>query len=105
MKFLLFLVFFSLFSSANAAVCVKLVTGGTTDSIEPTSQPISECTDLVLFSKDEFTHTTVLISDAELGLITPSRVMTAFTFGFGTYAVFWFLGFKGRTARAAIKQI
>jgi hypothetical protein len=60
MKILLFVVLFSFFSSANAGICVKLVTGGRSGSLEPTSQSIADCTDLVLFSKDEYTQSTSL---------------------------------------------
>ena len=89
--------------NSNASYCLY-ETGNGNLRIDSTS--VESCpSGLILLSSTEYQSLVNLIADAELEAITPTKVMTAFTFGFGTYATFWFLGFKGRVARAAIKQI
>ena len=37
--------------------------------------------------------------------ITPESIASAFSWGFGTYMLFWFFGYKVRVARGAIRAI
>jgi hypothetical protein len=89
--------------NSNASYCLLESNDG---NLRIDSTSVELCpSGLILLSNAEYQSVVNLIADSELEVITPTKVMTAFTFGFGTYAMFWFLGFKGRTARAAIKQI
>lgn len=102
MKLLTILLLLLSFNS-NASYCLY-ETGNGNLRIESTS--VETCpSGLVLLSSTEHQSLLSLIADAELEPITPTKVMTAFTFGFGTYASFWFLGFKGRMARKAVKAV
>ena len=102
MKFLTILLLLLSFNS-NASYCLYELSNG---NLRVDSTSVESCpSGLILLSSTEHQSLVNLIADAELEPITAAKVMTAFTFGFSTYAMFWFLGFKGRTARAAIKQI
>jgi hypothetical protein len=57
MKILLFIVLSSFYVSANAATCVTTDING---FVIATNQIITDCTSLVLMSKDEFTLSTSL---------------------------------------------
>lgn len=89
--------------NSNASYCLLELNNG---NLRIDSTSVESCpSGLILLSSTEHQSLLSLISDAELEPITPTKVMTAFTFGFGTYASFWFLGFKGRTARKAVKAV
>jgi hypothetical protein len=89
--------------NSNASYCLYELSNG---NLRVDSTSVESCpSGLILLSSSEHQSLLDLISDSELEPITATKVMTAFTFGFGTYSMFWFLGFKGRTARAVIKQI
>lgn len=99
-------------TSANAAFCAS-TTGVTGSDGRPFSEfytdglpSLEECSDYVVLSAVEYA---VINGKAEqldsVEEITAENVAGAFAFGASTYAIFWFIGFKGRMARETIRAI
>ena len=118
-KFLSFLVLLVMpFFIQAQGQCVELFYVNPTDGVGRPYYAVY--TDVTVSADDCYTleSSLVIVNPAEFAVfnekvkqtlgfeqITATNVMSAFTFGFGTYATFWFLGFKGRTARRAIKEV
>lgn len=95
MKYLMVLLLLFSFNS-SAAICVSEFSD---TSIVTNQTPVGECQSYVLLTSEDYE---MMVVGTE---VTAAKIMTAFTFGFGTYASFWFLGFKARMARQALKLV
>jgi molybdopterin/thiamine biosynthesis adenylyltransferase len=78
------------------ALCVIV---DTTDNLKATNTSNEECQSYILVDSNEYNLMRVDYS------ITPLEIAEAFTWGFGTYVFFWFLGYCISTARLVIKRV
>lgn len=98
--------------NANAAFCTSL-TGVHTSDGRPISEyytdglpSMQDCNDFVILTAVE--HTIINEKAKQFDSVDGLSVeglTTAFSFGMSTYAIFWFVGYKGRLARQAIRSI
>jgi hypothetical protein len=91
-------VFLLLFSvNSNAAYCL-LETGNGNLRVDSTS--VESCTSgLVLLSKTDYELM------AQTNVITAIDIAESFTWGFGTYMSFWFMGYSIKSARMVIRKV
>ncbi|KGJ86861.1 hypothetical protein [Colwellia psychrerythraea] len=65
------------------------------------SSPVSvnDCSGYVLVDSNEY------LLMLQTYAITPLEIAQSFTWGFGTYISFWFMGYAIKNARKTIKQV
>lgn len=64
------------------------------------------CPDSVILTGVEYARLELLEEqNGDVTSITAISVMSAFTFGFGAYMTFWFVGFKIRLGREAVRLL
>ena len=67
---------------------------------------VENCSETVILSGLEYARLKTLEEQyGETFLITPEDIAISFTWGFGTYLTFWWIGFKVRTSRKLIKSL
>jgi hypothetical protein len=93
-KCFIFALLFLCFRS-NAAICVY-EHGNTT--IRDGSIPINQCADYVLLDINDYK----LMVDSQN--ITSTEIVSSFSWGFGTYIFFWWLGYVIKNARMVIRK-
>mgnify|MGYP005985270845 CR=1 FL=1 len=97
--------------NVNASFCTSLTGAHGTVDGRPVSQyftdglpSMQECNEYVILTAVEYTvinEKAKIVDSAEE--ITVASVSAAFSFGASTYSIFWFIGFKGRLAKQAIR--
>jgi len=109
---IIILLLFVFSTSVDAAYCTSQ-TGVIGSDGRPFSQfytdglPSMElCSDFILLTAVEYSiinEKAKMIDNVDS--LSVEGVTIAFSFGMSTYALFWFVGFKGRLARQAIRSI
>lgn len=111
---LILILFFLLFSElSNAASCytygystTNAQTGRVYQVYYDDNLNVDNCNEEVVLTAIEYARYKLLDEqNGDIEPITATNVMAAFTFGFSAYAMFWFVGFKGRLARQAIRSV
>ncbi len=77
------------------AVCVSV---DANDFLKGDLTPVESCTGYVLVDSNEYQLMLQTYS------ISPLEIAESFTWGFGTYISFWFLGYAVKNARQVIRK-
>lgn len=100
-------------SNANAAFCTSVTGNHGSLNVRPSSEyytdglpSMQECSDFVILTAVEYTVINEKAKQFDsVDALSVEGATAAFTFGMSTYAMFWFVGYKGRLARQAIRSI
>ena len=96
MKYIIILLLLFSFNS-NASYCLYELTNG---NLRVDSTSVETCpSGMILLSKSEYD---LMVST---NIITALEIAESFTWGFGTYITFWFLGFSVKSARMVIRKM
>jgi len=95
MKFLTILILLISFNS-SASYCLRELSNG---NLRVDSTSVDSCpSGMILLSKTEYD---LMVNS---NVITALEIAESFTWGFGTYISFWFLGYSIKTARMVIRK-
>ena len=95
MKFLTIFLLLLSFNS-NAAYCLKARSNG---NLNQDSVSVEDCSSgLILLSKTDYDLS------FKSNVISATDIAESFTWGFGTYIGFWFLGYVIKNARSTIRK-
>jgi hypothetical protein len=100
-------------SNANAAFCTSITGNHGSANGRPVSEyytdglpSMQDCSDFVLLTAVEYTVINEKAKQVDsVDKLSVEGVTVAFSFGMSTYALFWFVGYKGRLARKAVAII
>jgi len=104
-----------LFSSlSTASECIELFyTQAGSESVRPykayyvdTGMTADNCSFEVVVPNDEYEKLKFYEQQfGEVSPVTTESVSESFLWGFGTYAIFWFIGFKAKAGREVVRRI
>lgn len=80
--------------------------GGSSVTYVPNSTTVSQCSEFIVMGKNEYNELQANNGSVDISeFITPTDIAESFTWGFGTYIFFWWLGFVVKTARMTIRRM